>query len=147
MTRLRHWRLLGLVLVPFLFLGCATAKAWWTGSPDTVTRFLADIGCITALSTAAIQVAGDPMVNGAKTPLGVAAAIAAVGSSNIPATVLAACKDTIALASQDAAAVTTIAQNTEGTTAPKAVMPRLTSPPPQPKTPQPVVIPVPKRPS
>ena len=145
--RMRYIRFAVVVLlVPLALAGCQTAKAWWSGSPDTVTRILADIGCITALTTAAVQVQGDPAVNGAKTALGVLNAIAVVGNSNIPTTVLAACKDTLALAPKDAEGAAVVVAAAEGSTLPKASPPKMaTAPPPQPKTPTPVVIPVPRK--
>jgi hypothetical protein len=64
---------------------------------------LADLGCLTALATAGISVAGDPVVNGAATAMDVLTAIVHVASGAVPGTVLSACSATLNYASQDAA--------------------------------------------
>jgi hypothetical protein len=131
--------------VPILLTACATLGI---GQADQATRIIADLGCVSAAVGAGIQIAGDPVVNGAKTAMGVLAAIMSVGMSNVPNTVLAACKDTLAWATQDAKGA--IALVTSGTGTPAAtVPPPVTTPtraaPPQPKAPTPVVIPIPKK--
>lgn len=141
-------RLTALVVSCALLLSaCGTFKALQAKSPDTVTRILADIGCITAAASAGLAVLGDPTVNGAKTATGVLSAITAIGASNIPALVLTACKDTLALAPQDAEAAAVVVANAEGTTAPKLAPPKpmVGAPPVQPKAPTPVIVPVPKK--
>lgn len=132
--------------LPILLTACATLGI---GQADQATRILADIGCVTTALNAGISIAGDPTLSGAKSAMGVAAAILAVGTSNVPAAVLAACKDTLAWASQDAAGAVAIVTRSTGTTSP-TVPPTPTTPtakpaPPQPKAPTPVIIPLPKK--
>lgn len=137
---------LSLALVLAVVPGCQTVKSVFSGSPDAVTRILADIGCVTAAAAAGVQIIGDPSVNGAKTASGVLAAIMAIGTSNIPAAVLSACKDTLGFAAQDATAAATLVAATTGTDQPKASMPKMAGKPPeQPKAPQPVIIPLPRK--
>jgi uncharacterized protein YceK len=103
------------VLVPFLLTGCATIAGLFSGSGPTAERVLADVGCLTALAGAAVQVAGDPMVGGAATVLGVLAAIERVGASSLPSSVLSACAASLAFAKQDAAGAATVISATTGT--------------------------------
>lgn len=136
-------RLIGIIVIPLLLGGCSTLGI---GKPDQVTRWLASIGCVVAVTNAIGEITGDPSVGGAKTVTDVIGVINRVGTSNIPATVLAACKDDITHVGEDAAAVATLLQNSTGTDQPKATPPKMAArPPAQPKAPQPVVVPVPKK--
>ncbi len=131
--------------VPILLTACATLGI---GHADQATRILADIRCITVASAAGLQVAGDPVVNGAKTALDVLAAITAVGTSNVPSTVYEACKDTLAYAAEDAKGALALVTGTTGSassTVPPPTPQARRAAPPQPSTPQPVIIPIPKK--
>jgi hypothetical protein len=144
---LRSFWLLPILGVGLLTLtGCGTFKSLMSGSPDTVTRILADITCITVAAEVGLTVIGDPTVNGAQTASGVLAAINTIGASNLPAKLLAACKDTLALAPQDAEASAVLVTNTTGTDLPKLSPPKMAGPKPvAPKKPTPVVVPVPRK--
>jgi hypothetical protein len=132
--------------LPLLVTACATLGI---GKADTATRILADLGCVTAATSAGLAIAGDPAVNGAKTALSIATAILAIGTSNVPATVLAACKDTLSYLAEDVAGAKALIAGSNGTTA-TTVPPPSTTPtarrpvPQQPKAPTPVVIPIPR---
>ena len=129
--------------LPVLFTACATLGI---GQADQATRILADVACVTAVVGAGLQIAGDPVVNGAKTVLDVIAAINSVGASNVPASVLSVCKDTIAYASQDLSGAVALIKSNPGTDQPKATPPKMGARPPvQPKAPQPVIIPLTNR--
>ncbi len=112
-----------LALVVFLVSGCALSGMFGGGSGDTAQRFLADIGCVTALAGAAVQVAGDPAVGGAKTALDVASAIAKVGASNVPSSALSACADTLRYAKEDMAGFIAMVKGAKGSEAQVAPAP------------------------
>lgn len=93
--------------LPILILaGCAGL----TGG-DVVERVLAGATCLAALAGAGVQVSGDPLLSGAVTATNVLTAISTIGSSNLPATVLQACKSTIDYASKDTAGLTALLKN------------------------------------
>ena len=125
-------------------VGCATLGI---GQADQATRILADIRCITVATQAGLQIAGDPAVNGAKTALDVLSAISTLGSSNVPATVLDACKDTLGYAAEDAKGALALVTNSAGTDAAKISPPKTAVGPAreQPAKPTPVVIVLPKK--
>lgn len=142
-------KILSVVLVVgLLAAGCAALGLDGTAGA-TVTRIIADIGCVTALAAAGVQLAGDPMVSGATTATGVMAAIGAIGASNMPSTVLAACKDTLSYAAEDMKGLTAFVKGTTGSTAakvtPKAPMTMTTGKPPVPLKPTPVQVVIPGR--
>jgi len=83
-----------------------------------------------------MQVAGDPALSGAKSVMSVLSAILAVGTSNVPASVLAACKDTLAYATEDAKGAIALVTNGTGSSTP-AVPPVSTTPTARPAPPQP----------
>ena len=105
--------------LPILIIaGCAGL----TGQ-QVADRVLADLGCITALAGAGVQVAGDPSVGGAKTAVGVLSAISSVGGSSLPSAVLNACAATLAYANQDAAGASALLKSGSGTPAAPAPAP------------------------
>lgn len=144
MTRFRQWiGCLVLSALPILLTGCATLGI---GKADSVQRWLASIGCVAAVTAAIGEVGGDPSLDGAKSVLSVVSAINRVASSDIPATVLAACKDDISHVAEDAAAVGTLISSSPGTDQPKAAAPKMArAPRAQPKAPTPVIVPVPRK--
>lgn len=99
-----------------LIAGCSLS-GMVTGGGDTAQRFLADIGCVTALAGAAVEVAGDPAVGGAKTAIDVAMAVAKVGASNVPSSALSACAETLKYAQQDSAGLIAMVKGSKGSPA------------------------------
>ena len=95
-----------LIAVLLVVTGCAGL----TGSA-VVERVLAGATCLAALAGAGVQVAGDPLLNGAVTATNVLTAVSTIGSSNLPGTVLQACQSTIDYASKDAAGLTALLKN------------------------------------
>ena len=124
--------------------GCSTLGIGTGG--DTATRILADVMCLTALVTAGITVAGDPSVQGASTAIDVLTAIGTIGASSVPATVLAACKETLAYAAEDAKGLLALVSGSTGTTAPKLAPKAMRSaaPPKAPAKPQSIQVVIPK---
>jgi hypothetical protein len=100
-----------LVFLMFALTGCATLGI---GQSDTATRILADLGCLTALAAAGIQVAGDPMVGGAATATDVLAAIVHVGTSALPGTVMSACSQTLTYVAEDAKGALSLVRSSAG---------------------------------
>ena len=97
---------LGTLCITLLLAGCATLGI---GTDNQAERILADLGCLTALAAAGVQVAGDPTVGGASTALDVLAAITKIGTSSLPGTVISACSATLSWVAQDVkGAVTTV---------------------------------------
>ena len=142
MTRFMRWWTLA-VSVLFLFAACATLGI---GRPDSVQRWLASVGCVAAVTAAIGEVAGDPSLDGAKSVLAVVSVINKVAASDIPSTVLTACKDDIAHVAEDAAAAATVMTASTGTDQPKAAPPKMArAPRAQPTAPTPVNVPVPKK--
>lgn len=133
---------LGLVFL--VFTGCAATGP--DGKPvDTVTRVLADIGCVSALINAGGQIAGDPTVGGAKTVLDIFHAISVIGASNIPATVMSACAASLAYLTQDASGAQAYVTSVKGTTSARVGSPpTVTRPPEQPNKPTMVTVTVPR---
>lgn len=139
-----------------VIVGLLGALGWGCGSfglgtgSDTVTRVLADIGCLTALAGAGIQLSGDPTVSGATTVTGVVAAIGAIGASSVPSTVLAACKDTLAYAGDDMKGLVAFVKGTPGAAAekvtPKSPLTMSVGKPAVPMKPTAVQVVLPKRP-
>lgn len=135
-----------IALIPFFLASCATGGTG-TGA-DVAQRVLADLGCITALVGAGIDIAGDPAVGGAKTAIDVLSAIEKVGTSNVPSGVLGACQATLGYAQQDFAGLLTMIKGAKGTAAAKVTPPAqrkasalaFTQPP----TPTVVSIPIPR---
>lgn len=97
--------LIGVILTGIT--GCAAMS----GS-DIVTRVVAALGCVTALTNAGVQIAGDPALNGAVTAVGVLEAIMRVGASNIPGAVMTACAETLDYAKEDATGALAMAKAT-----------------------------------
>ena len=146
-------RTIVLAVVGIFFLSTSGCKTFSGGGGDTATRILADINCVTTALAAGLAIAGDPMVGGSRTAISVLQAILAVGTSNVPATVLAACKDTLGFASEDVAGAVALVTASGGSSgaavtpppppapaAPGAARPALK----QPQKPTPVVIPLKK---
>lgn len=143
MPRLRLFSVLAITMATLFTTSCSTLGI---GQPDQATRWLADIACVTAVTQAIGEVSGDPSVGGAKTVLDVVNVINKVGTSNVPATVLSACKDTISHLGEDAAGAAALLKGAPGTDQPKAqIMKMATAPRLQPKAPQPVVVPIPRK--
>lgn len=112
--------LIATALIPLFFLSsCASTS---TGQGDVAQRVLADLACVTAGLGAGLQIAGDPALGGAKTAIDVLNAIEAVGTSNVPTGVLAACKDTLNYAQQDFAGLIAMVKGATGSGA-KTVTP------------------------
>jgi hypothetical protein len=84
-----------------LFTGCSTLGL----QPSTVTRIVADSGCVGSLLAAGLQIAGDPILGGAVTAYGVVQALVGFGSGGVPATIMAACQSTLGYAAQDVAGI------------------------------------------
>ena len=94
------------ITLALLLTGCATLGI---GTDNSAERILADLGCLTALAAAGVQVAGDPTVGGASTALDVLSAITKIGTSSLPGTVISACSATLSWVAQDVkGAVTTV---------------------------------------
>jgi hypothetical protein len=135
-------KFLALGLAVALTGGCASLGGF--GKADQATRFLADVACVTAVTAAYGEIAGDPSINGARTVTDVIMAIQKVGSGAMPKAVMDACAESFSYASKDMAGL--MAQINAAPTTPEVKpMPtarRAGTPPPAPKTVQPVVVPL-----
>lgn len=100
---MKHCATLALALLLTL-TGC-TALTEWAGKPETATRIAAGQVCLDALIQNGIRVAADPTL-GFTTATQVLAAVLTIGSAAIQIAMNQACRDTIALASEDATGAT-----------------------------------------
>jgi hypothetical protein len=136
---------IAIVTVAVIVSGCSISGLVG-GKGNTAERVLADAGCLLALSNAAVTVAGDPAVGGAKTVMDVVSAINKVGASDVPATALSACAASLQFAEQDMAGALAAVKGSRGSDAPVVQappagreMPRFAAPP------RPTVVTVPIR--
>jgi len=117
----RYGTLCIILLLAVTLVGCESVKTW-LGNPDTTTRIMAGLSCLTALATNGIQVAVDPAL-GFTTASDVLAAIVKIGTAAVQVAMTQACQDTIALAAEDAQGAVTMLQATQAVPPPQ--VPRL----------------------
>lgn len=118
---MQRYGTLCIALLLTLTTGC-TAIQEWAGKPETATRIAAGQQCLDALVQQGIRLAADSTL-GFTTASQVLAAVLTIGNAAIQIALNQACRDTIALASEDASGAT--AMLNAATTTPEPVKAQL----------------------